>query len=192
MKFEFLIILITGFIMANIYYDGKLIKSFNQYKKYYQMGGIAFIGLSFYLFIKKNPNNSYDLLKHASSAVKYLPIDKEAGDFISPVLNFTKHYNTNTMSNPTNTNNIPYVPQQSINKILNSGKKSTKRSVSETKKKFVAARQEWKCQDCHKMLPAWFETDHVTSLETGGTNSVDNLVALCRDCHGKKTAMSNL
>jgi 5-methylcytosine-specific restriction endonuclease McrA len=26
-------------------------------------------------------------------------------------------------------------------------------------------------------------------LEHGGSNNVDNLVALCRDCHGKKTAM---
>jgi 5-methylcytosine-specific restriction endonuclease McrA len=41
-------------------------------------------------------------------------------------------------------------------------------------------------------LPAWFEVDHVIALEHGGSNHVDNLVALCRDCHGKKTAMSFL
>ena len=68
----------------------------------------------------------------------------------------------------------------------------TKRSVSETKKKFVAASQGWKCRSCNNMLPAWFEVDHTTRLDQGGTNSVDNLVALCRDCHGKKTAMENL
>jgi 5-methylcytosine-specific restriction endonuclease McrA len=29
-------------------------------------------------------------------------------------------------------------------------------------------------------------------LHNGGTNELDNLVALCRDCHGKKTAMDRL
>jgi 5-methylcytosine-specific restriction endonuclease McrA len=77
-------------------------------------------------------------------------------------------------------------------RILNSGKGSSKRSVSETKKKYVAAQQGWKCGDCQRQLPAWFEVDHVIALEHGGSNHVDNLVALCRDCHGKKTAMSFL
>jgi len=77
-------------------------------------------------------------------------------------------------------------------RVLNSGKGSSKRSVSETKKKYVAAQQGWKCGDCQRQLPAWFEVDHVIALEHGGSNHVDNLVALCRDCHGKKTAMSFL
>jgi hypothetical protein len=77
-------------------------------------------------------------------------------------------------------------------RLLNSGKGSSKRSVSETKKKYVAAQQGWKCGDCQRQLPAWFEVDHVIALEHGGSNHVDNLVALCRDCHGKKTAMSFL
>ena len=29
-------------------------------------------------------------------------------------------------------------------------------------------------------------------LEYGGSNNIENLEALCRDCHGKKTAMENL
>jgi 5-methylcytosine-specific restriction endonuclease McrA len=82
--------------------------------------------------------------------------------------------------------------QQQVNRIIESGKKSTKRCVSETKKKFVAAQQGWKCGSCQKQLPAWFEVDHKIRLEHGGSNHVDNLVAMCRDCHGRKTAMENL
>jgi 5-methylcytosine-specific restriction endonuclease McrA len=67
-----------------------------------------------------------------------------------------------------------------------------KRSVSETKKKFVASRQGWKCGDCQQQLNAWFEVDHKVRLEYGGSNHIDNLVALCRDCHGEKTSMENL
>jgi len=70
--------------------------------------------------------------------------------------------------------------------------KTVKRSVSETKKKYVAAQQGWNCGGCKKQLPAWFEVDHKIRLDNGGSNSVDNLVALCRDCHGKKTAFENL
>jgi 5-methylcytosine-specific restriction endonuclease McrA len=29
-------------------------------------------------------------------------------------------------------------------------------------------------------------------LADGGSNNVDNLVALCRNCHGKKTTIENL
>jgi 5-methylcytosine-specific restriction endonuclease McrA len=104
------------------------------------------------------------------------------------------------------TNQTPFVPgangsngshgsnneQQQINRIMESGKKSTKRCVSETKKKFVASQQSWNCGHCQKQLPAWFEVDHKIRLEHGGSNHVDNLVALCRDCHGRKTAMENL
>jgi len=77
-------------------------------------------------------------------------------------------------------------------RILQSGKKATKRSVSETKKKFVASQQNWKCGDCQNQLTAWFEVDHIKRLEYGGGNDVGNLVALCRECHGKKTAMENM
>jgi 5-methylcytosine-specific restriction endonuclease McrA len=85
-------------------------------------------------------------------------------------------------------------PQQTYheNRIMQSGKKATKRSVSETKKKFVASRQNWKCGDCNNQLTAWFEVDHKIRLEYGGSNHIDNLVALCRECHGKKTTIENL
>ena len=52
--------------------------------------------------------------------------------------------------------------------------------------------QDWKCKKCSIKLPAWFEVDHVVRLEHGGGNDVQNLEALCRECHGKKTAMENM
>jgi len=100
---------------------------------------------------------------------------------------------------------VPILPVQRMNlssnerKIMTSGEnpsgsqgQKVKRSVSETKKKFVASRQGWKCGDCQDQLNAWFEVDHKIRLEHGGSNHVDNLVALCRDCHGKKTTIENL
>ena len=193
MRMELFIILIAGFVMANIYTDGKYIKMLMSGKKYYQMAGVAFGALMFYILIKRNPLRAREIVTTSNEYIKYLPIDKNASNIISPILDFTsKHSFANEDSQ------YPIIPMvnnnkyASENRIMNSGKKSTKRYVSETKKKFVAARQNWKCEDCKNQLSAWFEVDHTVRLEYGGSNHIDNLVALCRECHGKKTTIENL
>ena len=87
MKFEFLIFALTIFFIVNTYYDGKYVKILKSWKKYYQMGGIAFAGISAYAFIKKYPSQSQSLLQNANGIIKFMPIDKEAGDLLSPLLN---------------------------------------------------------------------------------------------------------
>ena len=191
---ELIIIIIAGFIMANIYTDGKYMRMLSSGKKYYQMAGVAFGALMFYILFKRNPLRAREMMTASNEYIKYLPIDKNASNIISPILDFTsKHSFANDGGQqypilPMSNNN----QQQAENRIASSGKKSTKRSVSETKKKFVASRQDWKCGDCQHQLTAWFEVDHKIRLEYGGSNHVDNLVALCRECHGKKTTMENL
>lgn len=200
MKFELLIFGISVFFIANIYHDGKYIQLVKSWKKYYQMGAIAFAGLSAYVFLKKYPGHSRSLFTHANGIIKYMPIDKEAGALLAPLFDMTTSpmfgggggggaYSPNQM-----TSQQRRVLQSGQNEPGSSGGqvKATKRSVSETKKKFVAAQQGWKCGACKQQLPAWFEVDHKIRLDNGGSNHVDNLVALCRDCHGKKTAFENL
>ena len=207
MKLELIIIGITIFFILNTYSDGKYVKIVKSWKKYYQMAGIGFVGLSAYLFMKKYPGHSRSLFTHANGIIKYMPIDKDATDLLSPLLDMTKSsmFSNNDTYNggaytggayQQNNNGMMMTHQQK--RMMNSGTNSgtgqpnTKRSVSETKKKFVAAQQGWNCGACKKQLPAWFEVDHKTRLDQGGSNHVDNLVALCRDCHGKKTAFENL
>lgn len=196
MRIEILIFLIAGFIIANIYTDGKYMKLLMSWKKYYQMAGVAFGALMIYILIKKNPLRAREIVSASNEYIKYLPIDKNTSNIISPILDFTsrEQFSINNQYTQQSGYNHPIVSmkQQGESRLLNSGKKGTKRSVSETKKKFVASRQNWCCGDCKQQLPAWFEVDHKTRLEHGGSNHVDNLVALCRDCHGKKTAMENL
>lgn len=202
MKLELLIIGVTFFFMANTYLDGKLVQYMKQWKKYYQIALFAFVGLCVYLMLKKNPQQVHDLCRNANQYVKMMPIDRNTQNILMPIIDFTKsnldtvkHQNTN-LSDPNNNRVNNYsnlTPNQ--RRILMSGTQSggkTKRSVSETKKKYVASEQGWRCKHCSIQLPAWFEVDHVIKLEYGGSNSIDNLEALCRDCHGKKTAMENL
>jgi hypothetical protein len=208
MKTELIVFIITGLLIANTYYDGKIVKLFNTIKhsKYLKMVTFAFAGLSIYLFLKKNPNNSKEFLGQANEMIKTLPMTRDSASLITPFLSLTnsKSFNdTNTNiwgggggggggidgAGATDGNNTF---QSQISRMMQSGKGTTKRSVSETKKKYIAASQNWLCKDCNKQLPAWFEVDHVIALHNGGTNEINNLVALCRDCHGKKTAMDRL
>lgn len=183
MKLELIIFAITSFFIYDIYKDQQYSKMLKGYKKYYQMGGVAFVGLSLLVFAKKHPFQSKSMLGSAAEVIKHLPIDRNSADLISPLFALSNSYESNQ--------SIESKPQ--YKRMMNSGvSNGTKRSVSETKKKFVASRQDWRCNDCGKQLPAWFEVDHVVRLENGGSNHVDNLVALCRDCHGKKTAMESM
>ena len=84
-----------------------------------------------------------------------------------------------------------YMPPQQ-KRMMNSGSTSSRRSVSETKKKYVASQQGWTCKKCQKQLEATFEVDHVIELQDGGSNHISNLEALCRDWHGRKTMLSQL
>jgi 5-methylcytosine-specific restriction endonuclease McrA len=203
MRIELIIIAITAFVMYNIYNDGKYSKWYLIWKKEIQMGIVGLIGLSLYLVVKRNPSQCKHILHHANNVVKYMPIDKSSLSIISPILDFTNSSavpfldemnrgmnHAGTMNGSTsggvNYSGISVAPNQ------HNGVKATKRSVSETKKKYVASMQNWKCGECSKQLNAWFEVDHKVRLEYGGSNEVSNLVALCRECHGKKTAMENM
>ena len=214
MRIELILIVVAGFIIANIYTDGKYWKLLLSWKKYYQMAGVAFGAFILYWLIKKNPKKANDMIATSNEYLKYLPLDSGATKYLSPILDFTSKSigggaavaaaaggagggevlnlwdgfgggGSQTQAQAT-------AQAVAVNRLQESGKKATKRSVSETKKKFVAARQNWKCGDCNNQLSAWFEVDHKVRLEYGGSNHIDNLVALCRECHGKKTAMENL
>ena len=71
----------------------------------------------------------------------------------------------------------------------NSAPSFNKRHVTPFQKKMVASDQKWKCNHCQETLDYTYEVDHKVPLFKGGGNTMDNLQALCRNCHGKKTAM---
>lgn len=86
-------------------------------------------------------------------------------------------------------NNYNYKNFRNNKRSYNSNKK---RNVSESKKKYVAANQSWKCGDCKQTLDATYEVDHIIPLYKGGTNETNNLMAMCRNCHGNKTLKDRL
>ena len=148
----------------------------------------AILGIGVYYLLKRNPSKAKDLLLYANNYVKYLPIDKNSMDMLSPIIDFTETPEASFMQSLNGI--VPDRPGFGPGPSQSSG--GTKRSVSETKKKYVAANQDWKCGKCNDQLNHTFEIDHKVRLEYGGGNDVSNLVALCRNCHGLKTANENM
>ena len=181
MKINFVIFLITAFLIANTYYDGKFTEYLMKGKKYYKMATFAFVGLSIYLFINKNPDESKNLVKHATDLIRYMPVDSNTSDMLTPLFDFTNARDK--------LNQLNQSPQ--MKRMMSSGGGS-KRCVSETKKKYVASKQGWKCNSCGEQLSHTFQVDHKIDLQFGGTNNVENLAALCNNCHAMKTASNNL
>ena len=191
MRIELWIILITGGLIYNAYYENFLGNMIKSNMKYIKIAGIGFAGLMLYIFFKRNPNESKSLMQHASQLIKYMPIDKNSRDLVTPFIDFSQSSRVfEEQCQPTE-----LTPQ--MKRMLHSGGmkepgKPLKRSVSNTKKKYVASNQGWKCGHCQDQLDMAYEVDHIIELQHGGTNEVTNLVALCRNCHGKKTMMNRM
>jgi hypothetical protein len=114
-----------------------------------------------------------------------MPIDKSSLELLSPIFDLTGN---NFMDEEPR-----FVTggrgQNAMGMGEMGGPKKVNRSVSGMKKKYVASQQDWKCGECRKQLDYTYEVDHKIRLEHGGGNDVQNLIALCRECHGKKTVL---
>jgi hypothetical protein len=182
MSLKLLVLVGTGILLYNTYYETSIFHSLLNYKKEGKMALIALTGLGLYIMISRNPLQGLATMKILRQFVNVMPVDRATKEVI--------RFGTNQAATPS-----PYTsnaPAHSVERIQQSGKTSSKRSVSETKKKHVASLQNWRCKRCNQQLTAWFEVDHTIRLDQGGTNDVQNLVALCRNCHGEKTAMENI
>lgn len=97
--------------------------------------------------------------------------------------------------NLNNLNSTPYViiTEEEYDTLVNNCKpKCVKRNVSSLTKKIIASNQAWKCGTCFEIMDYTYEIDHHIPLFKGGSNDISNLIALCRNCHGKKTILENV
>lgn len=184
MRLEIFVLGLTAFFVYNAYKDGKYTKMLMSFKKYYKMIFYALLGIGIYYLLKRNPSKGRDMLLYANNYVKYLPIDKSSMDVLSPIIDFTGHP-TSFMET---FNGIEPTAEQVVMSGSGSGPKNNKRAVSTMRKKMVASNQEWKCGHCKSQLDYTYEVDHKIRLDEGGSNDVNNLIALCPACHRKKTA----
>jgi len=208
MRAGFVIILITLGFIIHTYTDGKYLHWLYSHQKYLKMGGIASLGLfSYWIYNTISPSRKQEFLHISNEYLKHVPLDKTCSFW--PVLDLTRKQvysggnNSNIQHNQRNEigNEDEFEllgPALGIGndggsrghtRMMGSGMQpGGKRSLSQTKKKYVAASQNWKCFLCKNILSAYFEIDHKQRLSEGGSNHVDNLQALCPSCHRHKTA----
>jgi 5-methylcytosine-specific restriction endonuclease McrA len=170
-KLILFIILAIIFLLINTYYNGIIIRAYNWITGLPKML-LVFITLTiiFAPFLLKN-NKAVDICKD------FLP------DSISKridIINATKALQIPQNGTQYEKQQIPNLPTSKL------------RKVSEQLKKIVASKQKWGCKKCNNILEATYEIDHIIALEDGGSNNIDNLQALCRNCHGKKTMEDNI
>lgn len=179
---ETVIVAATIACMYNAYTDGQWWKAFQtNHKKYYWMVFYGLVGLGLLTMWRREPPEGHKWWHFAKGMAELLPVNRSTLQQFEPIFDLTQLPTTTTT---TTSPNPHYIPSSTFIKH--------KRRVSETRKKFVAANQGWKCGHCKEQLDHTYEIDHRIRLEYGGTNEVDNLVALCRNCHGKKTALENM
>lgn len=193
MRIEIVLFFIATLVIANIYYEGKVVKYVTSKKKYLQMAGVLFVFFMIYYLIKKNPLSAQQILTTSNEYVKYLPLDKGTVNMISPILDFSCKTNwTGSSGNYIGGgDNHPLIEVKALKKPANTNA-TVKRSVSETKKKYVSAQQGWRCGHCQQQLSSTYEVDHIIPLYKGGSNDLTNLVSLCPNCHRKKTVMDRM
>ena len=126
MKREIVVFGTITFLVMDIYNDGKYSKKLKKYNKHFKILVVLFFGLSLHLFTKKHPEHTYSTVSHMNGMIKYLPINKESADLLTPIL---------SMADKDNTIYKATTPPQ-VKRMHKSGNSNT-RSVSGTKKKYI-------------------------------------------------------
>jgi hypothetical protein len=70
--------------VVDTYYDNKYSKQLFAYKKQFKLAMIVFGIFSLYLFTKKNPAESSSFMQSLNGVIRYMPLDKEAKDMMTP------------------------------------------------------------------------------------------------------------
>ena len=84
--------------------------------------------------------------------------------------------------------------EYTINNVAKAVKADQKKSRAVARKYrwHIAHRQKYSCLHCKELLhPDAMDIDHIEELRAGGADAIENLCALCSNCHAKKTRSYN-
>jgi 5-methylcytosine-specific restriction endonuclease McrA len=195
------VVVIVMILAINQKYLTRLYKTINNIPKVFMLVVtlLGLFGIGIYNPFRPTQIDLNDVLDDQGSWVDHQKVKKKPSVSYYDLFNndwFNSH-NAMTMAkqpftNKNNTDNDPWFESQTVKKRndftngINETKKH-KRHVTESTKKLVAAHQRWKCAICGCLLDETYEVDHISPLYKGGTNELNNLMALDPICHRKKT-----
>lgn len=125
--------------------------------------------------------NAYDSQKRVRKTVRTVRDDRDMVDAKSLLRVIDWHTDTSYENLP----NLPAM-RRFIQELTQ--KKRKKRKLNQALRIDIAYRQGYACKQCGKFpIPPTFQLDHIVRLADGGADDVDNLQALCVECHAMKT-----
>lgn len=193
-----LVLGICGILIADILTGGGLQRRVHLMKKYGQVAMIALVGLGVLLLVNKPGTDNMSMVHTATSVVSSMP-SSATTQLLQSGLGMLGSGTGGVQEGGgwSGVGSGGAGAGSGGGGVLGGGAGSggggtPKRSVSEARKRAVAAAQGWQCGHCSDTLEATYEVDHIVELQDGGTNDVDNLMALCRNCHGRKTLEQRL
>ena len=77
----------NNFLVVNTYHDGKYTNMLKISKNICKC--CLCICWTFIIYVYANPKGSKGMFAHANNIIKYMPIDKQTSDLISPIFDFT-------------------------------------------------------------------------------------------------------
>jgi len=140
--------------------------------------------------------------KHLKNTNNDLKFKCDCGKFFSHRQSIFLHRKTCQIN--TDSNNIIKEPPNEIyelreqirilkekllkNNAINTVRTNTRRGIYPRIRKEIISEQNNKCNMCIKPLTEFnVNIDHKIGVQFGGTNDIDNLQALCLECHNEKT-----
>jgi len=172
--------------MADVLTGGDLQRKIYTFKRYGQAAMIALVGLGVLLLVNRPGTDNMSMVHTATGVVSSMP-SSATTQLIQSGLGMLGGGGSMQEGRGRWTGSV-----DSNRDTGASGTSVAKRSVSGARRNAVAAGQGWQCAHCGDTLEATYEVDHVVELQDGGTNEIDNLTALCRNCHGRKTLEQRL
>lgn len=124
--------------------------------------------------------NAYDSQKNVRKTIRTTREERDMVDAKSLLRVLDWHAETSY-------ENLPRLPALR-HFLMNLTKKKKKRKLNQALRIDIAYRQNYACNMCGKFpIPPTFQLDHVVRLADGGLDEVENLQALCVECHAIKT-----
>jgi 5-methylcytosine-specific restriction protein A len=179
-----LVVLICGAVIWDIVSGGKVQRQLVNVQKYGKAAIALVVGLGVLLMVNKPGNSKADMMQTASDIVSVMPASATTR-LMKGGIGFMSQTGGSSINSWTG-------QPTPLNRAAPNERRTKARSVSEARKKAVAATQGWKCSACNNVLSATYEVDHIIELQDGGSNEVENLTAMCRNCHGDKTLRERL
>jgi hypothetical protein len=181
-----LVVLICGAVIWDIVSGGKVQRQLVNVQKYGKAAIALVVGLGVLLMVNKPGNSKADMMQTASDIVSVMPASATTRLMKGGIGFISQTGGSSGSATGWTGQSTPLGQAAPVER------RTKTRSVSEARKKAVAASQGWKCSACNNVLSATYEVDHIIELQDGGSNEVDNLTAMCRNCHGDKTLRERL